>query len=780
MHIDARLWSTHPVLLNREQGEIEMKSHVGRWRLTGPAPLDYEHSVILAIRPNKTGTQRLVELFESIHDPSSPSWLEHLSSPSQLDQITAQPQHVIGSIYSWLTQSGVSKSNIHYKPGADAIQFKSSVKILNAVFNTTMHTWQFHSQSNGPSNIHALTHGEQAHLPDHLMDYIDFADGLHFMPTITMSNVRKSISSEGATSDASTSVNPSDPSYDMGHSTRRKKARSFHSMSQASPRGWWTSWTDEDTVFAQSCLNDFYYQNTNLTMELFNFGDRSNPNYTGNVSMAVIQFWTVDSSTGNAVAHNFNQSDLTLFTKLWTDSTVAGPLKIDHAFGVNDSMPGTWIGNAAVIGMSSMYPPASANYELQPSPTTTLYQWCVDFNSRANVPQVISLTLSAPEGAFVMANDRSSVIEGQLASIYLDRINIELMKMGLRGVTVLASSGDDGANGSGNLQCDYSADHSRFQPEFPSSSPYVTSVGSTSMSNWYYDDFIPGGQLCGGAGPWDIPGMHHYPRSPYRWFFCLDARRNRERAMNECAPNWADPRDGFSSGGGFSQYFAAPSYQNRSVSEWSSLPSSLTLTNSSSMGNLSAFFNRSNRAIPDISMWGKQMPVVLDAWYNTVSGGVVSVSYLAGIVAQLNDFLITQNGIPRTLGFLNPLLYSDSVRAARALIDVPLDRNSGHNQCPNDFNSTSQCRLPNHSCQGFNVVDGWDPVTGLGTPNYYALQQVLGQLIANNTIGNFSGNQTGSVTGIGPHTSTGSNMAFSLFSGMSTQVFVVVLVFIVL
>ena len=53
------------------------------------------------------------------------------------------------------------------------------------------------------------------------------------------------------------------------------------------------------------------------------------------------------------------------------------------------------------------------------------------------------------------------------------RINTEFMKLGARGVTILFSSGDDGAD----------CHHGKFSPAFPSSSPYVTAVGGTAFKN---------------------------------------------------------------------------------------------------------------------------------------------------------------------------------------------------------------------------------------------------------------------------------------------------------
>ncbi|XP_043930201.1 tripeptidyl-peptidase 1 [Protopterus annectens] len=83
--------------------------------------------------------------------------------------------------------------------------------------------------------------------------------------------------------------------------------------------------------------------------------------------------------------------------------------------------------------------------------------------------------------------------EDSLSVAYMERINVEFMKAGARGLTILFASGDDGAG------CrEVSKEKNVFRPSFPASSPYVTTVGGTSFKNPFtisYEvvDFISGG-----------------------------------------------------------------------------------------------------------------------------------------------------------------------------------------------------------------------------------------------------------------------------------------------
>jgi len=147
------------------------------------------------------------------------------------------------------------------------------------------------------------------------------------------------------------------------------------------------------------------------------------------------------------------------------------------------------------------------------------------------------------------------------------------------------------------------------------------------------------------------------------------------------------------SGGGFSNYFAQPSYQSTAVSSF------LTKLGSTNAG----LFNVSGRAYPDVSAQGENFQVVVGGRVESVAGTSASSPTFAGVVALLNDFRIASGNAP--LGFLNPLLYSTG---ATGLNDIT----SGSN--------------PGCDTNGFSAGAGWDPVTGLGTPDFGKLQALIG------------------------------------------------------
>ncbi|KAI0738100.1 family S53 protease [Daedaleopsis nitida] len=147
------------------------------------------------------------------------------------------------------------------------------------------------------------------------------------------------------------------------------------------------------------------------------------------------------------------------------------------------------------------------------------------------------------------------------------------------------------------------------------------------------------------------------------------------------------------SSGGFSNYFDIPDYQADAVSGYLS---ALGSTNSGK-------YNATGRGFPDVSAQGVQYEIVLGGKVGGVSGTSASSPLFASVISLVNDRLIAVGKSP--LGFLNPFLYSTG---ADALNDIT----SGSN--------------PGCSTNGFPAKAGWDPVTGLGTPDFNKLLAAVG------------------------------------------------------
>jgi tripeptidyl-peptidase-1 len=140
------------------------------------------------------------------------------------------------------------------------------------------------------------------------------------------------------------------------------------------------------------------------------------------------------------------------------------------------------------------------------------------------------------------------------------------------------------------------------------------------------------------------------------------------------------------SSGGFSNYFPTPDYQAGAVQGYLS---TLTPDNFATLYVGVNLFNASGRGFPDVAAYGENVTII--------TGG-----QLAPVAGTSCATLIAAGRSP--LGFLNPWLYAN----AHGLTDITDGSNPG-------------C-----GTMGFPASVGWDPVTGLGSPDFESLLATLG------------------------------------------------------
>ena len=230
---------------------------------------------------------------------------------------------------------------------------------------------------------------------------------------------------------------------------------------------------------------------------------------------------------------------------------------------------------------------------------------------------------------------------------YAKRVCDSFAQLGARGVSIFFASGDDGVGSNGECISNQPPYQRIFTPEFPSSCPYVTTVGGTYL-------FDP-----------------------------------------EVAVYDGSFRRPFTSGGGFSNYFSAPKYQQDVVDKY--------LSTNGGFPQYEGLFNPTGRAYPDVAAQSLNYSVVYDSEVIRVAGTSASTPAFGAILALVNDALIAA-GKP-TLGFMNPWLYAGGFKA---FTDILSGSSAG---CDSD---------------GFPATEGWDAVTGFGTPDFMRILENLG------------------------------------------------------
>jgi len=266
---------------------------------------------------------------------------------------------------------------------------------------------------------------------------------------------------------------------------------------------------------------------------------------------------------------------------------------------------------------------------------------------------------------------------------YEARMNVELLKLGLRGLSLFVATGDTGVQGAAQPggappKC------APFQPTFPATSPYVTSVGGTQFSDHTTE-------VCNAA---EVFALGTQSSSP---FACP------EEDVGEivCSTQTGAMITG---GGGFSDRFARPQYQADAVQGYLETLGRRGLLPSAGM------FNRSGRAYPDIAAIGQNVPTVFNGSLAMAGGTSAAAPIAAALFSLLNAEQLAKGRPP--LGFVNPWLYSTHAAHPEVLNDVRVGNISGGNRL-----------LPKYvDCdESFVALPGWDAASGLGSPDFTRL-----------------------------------------------------------
>jgi tripeptidyl-peptidase-1 len=255
---------------------------------------------------------------------------------------------------------------------------------------------------------------------------------------------------------------------------------------------------------------------------------------------------------------------------------------------------------------------------------------------------------------------------------YVTRTDVEFQKLGVLGITMLAASGDDGTES--NKGC------TEMRPDYPASSVYVTSVGATAVVNDHMTDPPIGS---------DAPAA------------CTNSKYNCQCSTSNLEHSAMKSNNaGFDSGGGFSQWLPRPAYQDTAVKAYlngdNDLPSQ-------------QYWNSTNRGYPDVAAVGAAVLVIKNGRSIKVGGTSASCPIWGGIITLLNSDRLTSGKSP--LGFMNPLLYKMYQDEPDCYNDITVGTNGGG--CSN---------------LAFHCAEGWDPLTGLGSPVFDKIRAYVAKL----------------------------------------------------
>lgn len=525
-------------------------------------------SIALTIQNADLGVETLLRF----SDPTSPDYGQHLSARDVARMFEPKP-NAVSDVTKWLGESGIDQSHVNFSYGGGHLSLDLSVQEATLLLETTFYH-QTH-QETGQEQI-ACHH---YHIPESLAGSIDYI--IAASPALTHQQIPRQ---QVVLNDKVTALAP----LPLGCFTQTTLSclRNLYRIPEdvlPHPNNTfgifepsWYSWLPED-------LDEFFGKmQKNLVghrpkVDAVN-GGYLQRNYTGllwnqepNLDFEYAMALTSPQEVTNVQVGSYEKvgnldNMLAAFDKYYCDSISPADKKYPVSYP-----PGC---NATACDCGSSSP-----------------------------PKVLSISWGWTEAAFT--------------SNYLQRQCLEFLKLGLMGTTVVVSVSDHGTASEGGSFCiddrTGNATGGRFSPTFPSSCPWVTSVGGTQMLQ-----------------PTNLQ---------------LPAATTNETAFRKVLSGQIA-----SSGGGFSNVFLAPPYQVPNVAVYKDIEED-------HLDKIQDRFSSTGRGYPDVAVRADDYMIVTNGGWKRVSGTSASNPVFASIITLINSERMHTGKGP--VGFINPVLYSN-------------------------------------------------------------------------------------------------------------------------
>ncbi|CAK7270742.1 hypothetical protein SEPCBS119000_004242 [Sporothrix epigloea] len=643
--------------------ERQPSSWARRWEPATRAPSDAILPMRIGLKQRKVddGHNKLM----AISDPNSPEYGKHMTA-EEVIAFFAPHRSTVEVVVDWLTSAGIHIDRISQSANRQWIQFDATVSEAEDLLMTDYHVYK-HVES-GASDLAA----ENYHVPAHVQEHIDYVTpGIRLRRDVDKFHDlqrRQQIGAEDSrfqlmspTNTGTTALNGANDYYfdpkdwvnstTCGGYTTPECVRYQYKI----PRGSRATPGNELGIFETIGQ---HYSKSDLD-GYFSVFALDIPNGTYPISRLI------DGATADTVVDQAgDEADLDFeaaMPLIYPQKTVLYQVD-DERIEVNMTIGGSpyrGFFNTFFDAIDGSYCSFSAFGETGNCVTPD----CLDPSYPDNAPGGYKGQLQC--GVYKPTNVISISYGGAelaLPQNYVERQCIEIMKLGLQGVTVVVSSGDDGVAASGG----YCAgdDNQLFLANRDASCPYVLAVGSTELDT------------TGTQTPGSQPVFT-------------------EKATAR-----------FGSGGGFSNYFPTPKYQAKAVEHYFNT-TSLNFTGYTHLGNGSfsdvgnGVYQIGGRGYPDVSAIGDYFLIFFQGKWVWTGGTSLSAPLWGAMLTLINEERIAYS--KRPVGFVNPVLYAHP--------EVFTDITAGSN--------------PGCGTDGFPAAEGWDPVTGMGTPNYPKLLELL-------------------------------------------------------
>eukprot|EP01127_Copromyxa_protea_P001572 TRINITY_DN11533_c0_g1_i1.p1 TRINITY_DN11533_c0_g1~~TRINITY_DN11533_c0_g1_i1.p1 ORF type:complete len:717 (+),score=180.81 TRINITY_DN11533_c0_g1_i1:33-2183(+) len=689
----------------------EVREKVGQWERSDDSFYsDAKHTLRLSLK------QRNLDVLErkvwSVSDPLSSDYGNYLTH-EQIASIIGLPQPAINTVIAWLEQNGAE--NIDLNRHKDMIQASFTVKQLQEIFGTE---FSYYSHPVGKKILRPI---HEVSIPEKIAPFVELMHGVNDFPPMMQRKLALEKAEKARMQEKlKKTYKPYEPVFSFVGSRGDSKAITvkwiptdadgkfetdphftavmeysfnFESGTASTAQFILTSDLCELTDNYLSCTYDIkdeaipFHFITDLTLSTIVGEKRYSSVYPFPIAptspIVPQKLWDFYGVPRNPTINN------ALFTQCVVEfeQQYYSPTDLQQFFsemgipanatvttiGDNDASNPGGEANLDIQWMMAMAPGIPTVFWSIASNSTLeiddILQWAYAIGNQTNPPLVNSISYGMT----------AINVDKYLGKGYLVRSDIQFMKLAAMGITVIIADGDNGAGDLGDPPMLRDTCKTKLNPDWPSQSPYVTAVGSTYIT------------------PLAEPICYLKPSEG--GIDCTKFMPEGEVGVS------LDNGMFWSTGGGFADYPARPNYQTPHVTYF---------LNTSKNLPPSSYFNSAGRAYPDVSAVGHNLITVIAGKNVPVDGTSASAPIFGGIVSLLTDIRLKAGKAP--LGFLNPLLYQIARDTPDAFYDVVV----GENKC-------SQYSMDGPSCcpYGYSASPGWDPVTGLGTPNFKVLSEAV-------------------------------------------------------
>lgn len=614
------------------------------------------HLLPLRIGLTQRNLDRAEEFLVAVSDPGSPSYGKHWTREEVIETF-APDKKAVEEVLGWLEDEGIDRSRTKVSRGRGWVEAEVTGGDVERLLGTEYHVYK----RDGRSQVAC----ERYLVPERVSRYVDIIlPSVHFdQPLGDPHGIRSPLENEKASAQKRALAKEPHP-----EAVARSGAGTLDSLplkGRAAPNIL-SQLTSCDTAITPACLRALYAMPP---------GTLHSPNN----SLGVVQY----------TPQAYLQTDLDLFFSEFQPALVGrGPEVHLLAGGVvqREKQSFFYNGESSLdlgYAMALVYPQRVTLYQVGDMERGASFNnfldavdgsYCAFQGGGSKDPNVDGqYSHESSCGTAPLTNVISTSYaynEGDLGVRYQQRQCAEYMKLGLQGVSVIFPSGDFGVAGNANACFDpltgayqHGSMGGIFNPSFPSTCPWVTSVGATEV--------MRGSSV-----------------------------RSEEVTCETVVR----------SGGGFSNVFGVPGYQEE-VMEWYL---------GGLGGRYKGYEGRYNdsgaaRGYPDVSANGASYVTAVNGKF-TLSYGtsctsplpsllgsletsrprrqvltdIASTPVFASMLTLINEKRLQAGKSP--VGFVNPVLYAN----------------------PGVLNDIRHGRKPGCATEGFEAREGWDPVTGLG------------------------------------------------------------------